>query len=98
MAIATVNPATGETLRTFEALTSEEIEKRLVRAEEAYREHRLTSFADRARLLDAVASMTVEELRSPNGWSWAYDCQHGHVRKHLAMVGRWFAATGWPGA
>ncbi|NEB71239.1 NADP-dependent succinic semialdehyde dehydrogenase, partial [Streptomyces fulvissimus] len=47
MAIATVNPATGETLRTFEALTSEEIEKRLVRAEEAYREHRLTSFADR---------------------------------------------------
>ncbi len=54
--------------------------------------------ADRARLLDAVASMTVEELRSPDGWSWAYDCQHGHMRKHLAMVGRWCVATGWPGA
>ena len=24
-------------------------------------------------------------LRSPDGWSWAYDCLHGHVRKHLAM-------------
>ena len=37
--------------------------------------------------------MTVEELRSPDGWSWAYDCQHGHVRKHLAMVGRWCVTT-----
>ncbi|AXQ58818.1 MULTISPECIES: NADP-dependent succinic semialdehyde dehydrogenase [Streptomyces] len=62
MAIATVNPATGETLRTFEALTSEEIEKRLVRAEEAYREHRLTSFADRARLLHRAADLLEEDI------------------------------------
>ena len=40
--------------------------------------------------------MTVEELRSPDGWSWVYDCHHGHVRKHLAMVGRWCVASGWP--
>ena len=53
---------------------------------------------ERARLLDAVGSMTVEELRSPDGWSWAYDCHHGHVRKHLAMVGRWCVMNGWPGA
>ena len=37
----------------------------------------------------AVASMSLEELRSPDGWSWAYDCHYGHIRKHLAMVGRW---------
>lgn len=50
----------------------------------------------RSRLLAAVASMTVEELRSPDGWSWAYDCHHGHVRKHLAMIGRWCATSAWP--
>lgn len=54
--------------------------------------------AARGRLLDAVGSMSVEELRSPDGWSWAYDCHHGHVRKHLAMVGRWCATRGWPSA
>ncbi len=52
--------------------------------------------AARIRLLDAVGTLSVEELRSPDGWSWAYDCQHGHVRKHLAMVGRWCATIGWP--
>jgi hypothetical protein len=51
--------------------------------------------ATRAALLDAVASLDVEELRSPDGWSWAYDCLHGHIRKHLAMVGPWCAATSW---
>jgi Mycothiol maleylpyruvate isomerase N-terminal domain len=52
--------------------------------------------AARTRLVEAVRSMSVEELRSPDGWSWAYDCHHGHVRKHLAMVGRWCVASGWP--
>ncbi len=45
----------------------------------------------RAALLDAVARLSVEDLRSPDGWSWAYDCLHGHVRKHLAMIGPWCA-------
>jgi hypothetical protein len=54
--------------------------------------------AARTRLLQAVGSMSVEELRSPDGWSWAYDCHHGHARKHLAMVGRWCVASGWPAA
>lgn len=53
--------------------------------------------AARERSLAAVRSMTVEELRSPEGWSWAYDCHHGHVRRHLAMAGRWCVTTGWPG-
>lgn len=52
--------------------------------------------AAHARLLDAARSMTVEDLRSPDGWSWVYDCHHGHVRKHLAMVGRYCATSGWP--
>jgi hypothetical protein len=50
----------------------------------------------RQRLLDAADTLSVEELRSPDGWSWVYDCHHGHVRKHLAMLGRWCVRAGWP--
>jgi hypothetical protein len=47
--------------------------------------------AGRAAMLAAVAGLSVDDLRSPDGWSWAYDCLHGHVRKHLAMLGGWCA-------
>lgn len=50
----------------------------------------------RAGLLEAVARLSTDDLRSPDGWSWAYDCLHGHARKHLAMVGPWCAAIDWP--
>jgi hypothetical protein len=45
----------------------------------------------------AVGRLPVDDLRSPDGWSWAYDCLHGHVRKHLADVGPWCAAIDWAG-
>ncbi|GAA2645269.1 NADP-dependent succinic semialdehyde dehydrogenase [Streptomyces lunalinharesii] len=57
MAIATVNPATGETLKTFDALNAGEIEDRLVRAEQAFQDHRRTSFAHRAELLHRAADL-----------------------------------------
>jgi hypothetical protein len=50
----------------------------------------------RDALLTAIDTLTVDELRSPDGWSWAYDCLHGHVRKHTAMLGRWVATAAWP--
>ena len=52
--------------------------------------------AERTALLAAVETLRIEDLRSPDGWSWAYDCLHGHVRKHLAMLGRWCAVADWP--
>jgi len=52
--------------------------------------------ATRTEMLGKVAGLTLEDLRSPDGWSWAYDCLHGHVRKHLAMLGPWCVATRWP--
>ena len=52
----------------------------------------------RVELLDAIDRLPLAELRSPDGWSWAYDCLHGHVRKHLAMLGPWCAAVDWPPA
>lgn len=54
--------------------------------------------ASRASLLAAVDTLSVDTLRSPDGWSWVYDCLHGHVRKHLAMLGPWRAALDWPEA
>ncbi len=54
--------------------------------------------AARSGLIAAIDTLSVEELRSPDGWSWAYDCLHGHTRKHLAMLGPWAVAVTWPAA
>jgi succinate-semialdehyde dehydrogenase/glutarate-semialdehyde dehydrogenase len=59
--IASINPATGETLRSFDALTETQIEDRLERAAAAYRSYRHTSFADRARWLNRAAEMLESE-------------------------------------
>ncbi len=48
MPIATVNPATGETLKTFNAHSGEEVNAKLDKAVEAFKQYRLTSFASRA--------------------------------------------------
>jgi succinate-semialdehyde dehydrogenase/glutarate-semialdehyde dehydrogenase len=55
--IASINPATGETLQTFSPLVDSEIDVRLARAETAYRSYRKISFADRARWLTAAADI-----------------------------------------
>lgn len=52
--------------------------------------------ATRAALLDRIGTLSLDELRSADGWSWAYDCLYGHTRKHLAMIGTWCVAQGWP--
>ncbi len=49
-----------------------------------------------ARMRAAARTMTADDLRSIDGWSWVYECLHGHVRSHLAMVGPWCARIGWP--
>jgi len=59
--IASINPATGETLRTFEPLTDAQLDERLARAEAAFRAYRRTSFRDRARWLAAAAAILESE-------------------------------------
>jgi succinate-semialdehyde dehydrogenase / glutarate-semialdehyde dehydrogenase len=59
--IASINPATGETLRTFEALTDAQIDDRIARADAAYHSYRRTSFAERARWLEAAAEILESE-------------------------------------
>ncbi|MEU5822812.1 NADP-dependent succinic semialdehyde dehydrogenase [Streptomyces sp. NPDC047803] len=61
MPIATVNPANGETLRTFDALEDGEIEKRIAAADAAFRDYRTTTFRERARLLNRAADLLDED-------------------------------------
>ncbi|MFC9428834.1 NADP-dependent succinic semialdehyde dehydrogenase [Streptomyces sp. NPDC056987] len=57
MPIATVNPASGETLLTFDPLGAEEIEARLAAAHSTFREYRTTGFDERAGLMNRAADL-----------------------------------------
>ncbi len=61
MAIVSINPTTGETLKEFSAFNDEEIEKRLKRAERAFAHHRRSPFSKRAQFMMAVASLLEQE-------------------------------------
>jgi succinate-semialdehyde dehydrogenase/glutarate-semialdehyde dehydrogenase len=61
MAIASINPTTGETLKEFSAFDNVEIDKRLKCAERAFAHHRREPFAKRAQLILAVASILEQE-------------------------------------
>jgi succinate-semialdehyde dehydrogenase/glutarate-semialdehyde dehydrogenase len=61
VAISTVNPATGEEVTTFEALTEEEIDQKIQRAADTFREYRKTSFAERSRMMLRAAEILDEE-------------------------------------
>jgi succinate-semialdehyde dehydrogenase/glutarate-semialdehyde dehydrogenase len=61
MPIATVNPANGETIKTYEAMGAEEIERRLQLAEATFRTYRTSAFAERARLMHRAATLLDED-------------------------------------
>jgi len=63
MAIATINPATGETLRTFQALDPTQLESKLQLAHDTYQTYRHTSFADREPLMLRAAKLIEDEKR-----------------------------------
>src|SRR2546426_948959 len=76
MTIATINPATRETLRTFQPLSDAELEARLQCAADTYRRYRRTPLADRKRMLlraaeileaekDAFGKLMVLEMGKP---------------------------------
>jgi len=62
MAIATINPATGETVKTFDALSDAEIDERLERASKAFRSYRRTTVEQRVGWLRAAADVLDGEL------------------------------------
>jgi len=73
VAIATVNPATGETVKTYDEMSEADVERCLAAAAAAHSGYRLTSFAERAgwmrnaaAILDAerdqIAAMMTTEM------------------------------------
>jgi succinate-semialdehyde dehydrogenase/glutarate-semialdehyde dehydrogenase len=61
VAISTVNPATGEEVRTFEALAEGEIDQKIQHAADTFGEYKKTSFAERSRMMLRAAEILEEE-------------------------------------
>jgi succinate-semialdehyde dehydrogenase / glutarate-semialdehyde dehydrogenase len=90
MALATINPTTGETIEVFPELTPREIDAKLDAACGAFRVHRRSSFAERADNLrraatlfeteqDALARLAALEMGKPlaQGRAEAVKCAAG---------------------
>jgi succinate-semialdehyde dehydrogenase/glutarate-semialdehyde dehydrogenase len=95
MPFATVNPATGQTEKTFPAHTASEVEFLLQRATDAFADYRHTTYAERARHLITVAELMEGEgpdiarvVTTEMGKTFA--AARGEVAK-CAMGFRWFA-------
>src|SRR4029077_16343262 len=61
MAIASINPATGELSKRFDPHTDAEVESALDRAVSAFEKHRRSSFAERAVKLQHAAEKLEKE-------------------------------------
>src|SRR5216684_3578528 len=61
MTIASINPATGETLKTFEPLSGTQIDEKLQRAAETFADYKRTSMADRAGWMLRAAEILEAE-------------------------------------
>jgi succinate-semialdehyde dehydrogenase/glutarate-semialdehyde dehydrogenase len=64
MAIATINPATGETLKTYEPLSEEALEGKIARAAAAWASYRLTTPEQRVGWLRAAADVLAADIDS----------------------------------
>jgi succinate-semialdehyde dehydrogenase / glutarate-semialdehyde dehydrogenase len=61
MAIASINPATGEVIRKFEALSDAEVDGKIAKASAAFHGFRKTPMADRARWMIKAAEILESE-------------------------------------
>ena len=61
MAIATINPATGKTVKTFDEMSDADVERCLCAAAAAHASYRLTSFAERAGWMEQAAGILEGE-------------------------------------
>ena len=98
MAIATISPVTGETLKSFDELTDAELEDKLARAAAAAESYRLTSVEQRVGWLvkaadnleneaDSVSEMITTEMGK------TYRAAHEEVAKCVRGL-RFYAAEG----
>lgn len=64
MAIATINPATGQVLKTFDALSDSQVDEKIQRAADAFPKFRELGFAERARMMRKAADILESEKNS----------------------------------
>jgi len=64
MAIASINPATRQTLKTFEPLSDQQVEQKIQRAAETFARYRTVPFAERARRMMKAAEILESEKDS----------------------------------
>lgn len=62
MAYATINPYTGETLKTFPDATDQEVQTALTEAYDAFKSWRHTPFAERAKIMTAAANILRRDI------------------------------------
>ena len=62
MAITSINPATGETLREYQELNAGTIEQKLAAAARASRTHRQSRFLERSTILQQAADLLEQEV------------------------------------
>jgi succinate-semialdehyde dehydrogenase/glutarate-semialdehyde dehydrogenase len=63
MPIASINPATGETLLTFERLGDQQLDEKLQRASETFRDYRRTEVGERSVLMMIAAEILEDEKK-----------------------------------
>jgi len=66
MAIATINPATGEVIQRFDALMDAQVDEKIAKAAKTFHSFRKTSFAERARWMIRAAEI-LEAEKEPIG-------------------------------
>src|SRR6266852_930264 len=97
MPIASINPATGETLKTFEPLTKAQIDEKLQQASDTFRVYRETSFAQRSAMMTRAAEILEAEKQD---LAWVMTTEMGKPIKgavgeaeKCAWVCRYYAET-----
>ncbi len=61
MGIASINPATGTVVKTFDALTHEQLSQKIERSQVAFRQFRSTSYGQRSQWLHRAAEILEQE-------------------------------------
>src|SRR5881628_397008 len=64
MPISSINPATGEVLKTFESLNEHQLEEKLNRAARTFRECRRAAFSERPAMMQRAATILESEKKS----------------------------------
>ena len=64
MPIATINPATGEVVKTFDAFTDAQVDEKIAKASKAFHSFRNTSLSDRSRWMTKAAEILEAEKES----------------------------------